>query len=54
MSDLQNISICALEHSGFIPNEYDDVLPIHQRQAQLCQCINELKNLSQHMHEKDF
>jgi len=54
MSDLQNISSCALELSGFIPNEHVDALPIHQRQAQLSHCMYEFKNLSQHMHDNAF
>jgi len=54
MSDLQSMSMRALELSGLVPNENVDNLPINQKQFQLNRYLLELKKLSQHMHDNAF
>jgi len=54
MSALQELSICALELSGFIVNENDDAIPNFQRQVQLNEHFEKLKKLAHHMHDNAF
>ena len=54
MSALQELSIRALELSGFIVNENDDAIPNFQRQVQLNEHFGKLKKLAHHMHDNAF
>jgi len=51
MEDLQSISIRALELSGSILGEHVECLPVNERQCELNDCFDNLKKISQHMHD---